>query len=123
MEVMARNPEVAEFFLSRSAHDEVGVAIMEAISFLKDYRILGDLGKYKAPYAVTADWVFCGAAGMAGTYWRLRRKDKTIALSTWALEAPIGPEWVCIELFRPDWPKPDLAHWARKAYDYARAGE
>jgi len=117
------NPEAEEFFLSRSAHDEVGVALMEAISFLKDYRLLGDLGQYKAPYAVTADWVFCGAAGMANTYWRLRLKDKTIALSTGALEASIGTEWVCIEIFRLDWPKPDLAHWALKAYDYARTGK
>jgi hypothetical protein len=120
---MVHNPETENFFLSRSAHDEVGVALMEAVRPLNDCRLLGDLGKYKAPYAVTADWVFCGAAGMANTYWRLRHKDKIIALLTGAVEATIGPEWVCIELFRLDWPKPDLAHWALKAYDYARTGK
>jgi hypothetical protein len=119
---MVRNPEAEEFFLYRSAHDEVGTALMEAVSQLKDYRLLGDLGKYKAPYAVTADWVFCGAAGMADTFWWLRDKDRLIALATGAVEAPIGPEWVRIQLFRLDWPQPDLAYWARKAYDYARVG-
>ncbi|HZQ75378.1 MAG TPA: hypothetical protein VFB08_20885 [Burkholderiales bacterium] len=51
------------------------------------------------------------------------RSRQAIALATGGVEAPIGPEWVRIELFRPHWPKPDLAHWALRAYDFARTGK
>jgi hypothetical protein len=74
-------------------------------------------------YAVTNDLVFCGAAGMVDTFWRLRAADFAIAIASGATPAAIGPEWVRIELFRPDWPRPDLAHWAMRAYDYARTGK
>ena len=60
---------------------------------------------------------------MVDTYWRLRQSDYLIAIATGAEPAPIGPDWVKIALFRTDWPRPDLAHWALKAYDFARSGK
>jgi hypothetical protein len=116
------NPEAEKFFLARSARDEVGTALLESLKPLGEYEVMGDLRNYKSPYAVTADQVFCGAAGMADTFWRLSPKDQSIAIATGAEPADIGPEWVRITLFRPDWPKPDLAHWALKAYRFARTG-
>ena len=116
------NPEAETWFLSRSARDEVGSALLAALKKLGDCEVRGDLGAYRSPYAVTAGIVFCGAAGMADTFWRLRDSDRTIALATGAVPADIGPEWVRIELYRKNWPAPDLAHWALRAYDYARTG-
>jgi hypothetical protein len=115
-----RNPEAEAFFLQRSAHDEVGTALIESLARLHEYEVRGDLRAYKSPYAVTAALVFCGAAGMVDTFWRLRSADFAIALASGAEAAEIGPEWVRIPLFRPDWPRQDLAHWALRAYDYAR---
>lgn len=119
---MMRNPEAEEFFSSRSARDEVGTAVVEALKGLREYELRGELRVYRSPYAVTANTVFCGAAGMADTFFRLRPSDHTNALATGAEQATIGPEWVRIRLFRPGWPRPDLVHWALKAYDFARAG-
>jgi hypothetical protein len=116
------NPNAEQFFLSRSARDEVGMALLDALKPLGEYKVFGQLQGYKAPYAVTADTVFCGASGMADTWWRLRIKDYEIALASGAKPTEIGPEWVRIELYRPDWPQPDLAHWALRAYDFARLG-
>ena len=67
--------------------------------------------------------IFCGAAGMDATYWRLRPSDASVALQSGAESATIGAEWVKILSFRCDWPRPDLAFWALRAYDFARAGE
>ena len=120
---MIANPEAEQFFLSHSAHVEVGSAVIESLKPLGEYELRGELRGHKSPYAVTANIVFCGAAGMSDTFWRLRPADHQIALATGAEQAAIGPEWVRIALFRPDWPKPDLPHWALRAYDYARTGK
>jgi mannose-6-phosphate isomerase-like protein (cupin superfamily) len=117
------NPEAESFFLARSAHDEVGVALIEALKPLGEYELRGQPGSYKSPYAVTRDTVFCGAADMTSMYFRLSPADRAIAIATGAVAAQIGPDWVRIELFRPRWPKPDCAHWALRAYVYAREGE
>ena|ERR1051325_8626005 len=115
-----RNPEAEQFFLERSARDEVGTALLESLKPLGEYEVRGNLRAYKSPYAVTAETVFCGAAGTADTYWRLNAADRAIALATGAEQADIGPDWVRIPLFRPNWSKPDLAHWALRAYAFAR---
>ena len=67
--------------------------------------------------------VFCAAAGMGPGFWRLRQADVDVALATGARRTELGPEWVEIELFQANWPKPDLAQWALRAYDYARTGK
>jgi hypothetical protein len=117
-----RNPEAEAFFLARSARDEVGTALIESLKPLGEYEIRGELRNYRSPYAVTAGIAFCGAAGTSDTFWRWRPTDREIALATGAQSAEIGPDWVRIRLFRPDWPKPDLSHWALRAYDFARTG-
>jgi len=94
--------------------------LLEALKPLGEYEVRGELRIYKSPYASTKGIVFCGAAGTSDTFWRLAPADREIALATGAEEAEIGPDWVRIELFRPNWPNPDLHHWAVRAYDFAR---
>jgi hypothetical protein len=121
---VSSNPEAEAFFTALSAHDDVASELRSALSKAK----LGDCNvrcaprEYGAVFGVTADTVFCGAAGMATTYWRLSDADRAIALATGALKSTIGPEWVEVTLFRSDWPAPDLVHWGRCAYRYARTG-
>jgi len=119
---VTRNPEAEAFFAPLSAHSDVAAELFHALSKLGDYETLSAPREYGAVYALTADTVFCGAAGMTATYWRLSPADRTVALATGALETQLGPEWVEITLFRSDWPTPDLRHWALCAYRYARTG-
>lgn len=120
---MLVNPEVEKYFESLSAHSDVTAELFGALESLGEWERRAGGGEYAAPYIVTNDIVFCAAAGMADTYWRLRPEDVEIALATGAVPAGLGAEWVRIELFRPDWPQPDLAHWALRAYDFARTGD
>jgi hypothetical protein len=116
------NSEAEAFFLAQSAHSDVADELLTSLKPLGEYEVLYASGEYGAIFATTNGTVFCGAAGMNHTYWRLRPADYEVALATGAARAPIGPGWVTIELFRSDWPKPDLEFWALRAYDFARTG-
>jgi hypothetical protein len=120
---MIRNPDAEKYFSKLSAHSDVAEEFSRSIKRLGDCEVRGHGDDFPAIYAVTNEWVFGAAAEMNYTYWRLRPSDVTIALATGAVRAPMGPEWVQIALFRNDWPKPDIAHWALRAYDYARTGK
>jgi len=120
---MLRNPEADRFFAPLSAHSDVGAEIIGALKRLGEYELVrANSIEYGAFYAVTSQVAFCGASGMRDTYWRLRPSDVSIAYASGAEPTSIGPDWVKIECFRSDWPKPDLLHWALRAYDYARTG-
>jgi hypothetical protein len=119
---MLQNPEVEKYFEPLSAHSDVAEELFKALEPLGEYEIRGGPIECAAPYVVTKDIVFCGAAGMSETYWRLRPKDIVIALATGGQKTDLGGEWVKIILFQSDWPIPDLKHWALKAYDFARTG-
>jgi len=119
---MARNPEAEAFFAPLSSHSDVAAEFFAALKKLGDYDVHVAPREYGALFAITADTVFAGAAGMASTYWRLSAADRAIALATGATEAALGPEWVEVTLFRNDWPNPDLCHWAVRAYRHARDG-
>jgi hypothetical protein len=119
---MVRNPQAEAFFTPLSSHSDVASAFFDALRKLGDYDVRKAPREYGALFAVTADTIFAGAAGMSSTYWRLSSTDRAIALATGAREAEaLGPEWVEIILFRNDWPNPDLPHWALCAYRHARA--
>lgn len=122
---MLRNPEAEQFFSSLSAHSDVGEALFTSLKKLGEYETRGNIKVYGAPFVVTAETVFCGAADMQDTFWRLRPDDYkiAIAIATGAEPAPLGTEWVKISLFRSDWPQPDLSYWALRAYDFARTGK
>lgn len=117
------NPEAERHFAGLCARDEVGTAFIESLQGLGEYELRGDLRVFRSPYAVTAGTVFGGAAGMAQVYYCLRPDDCAIALRCGADPAgQLGPGWVCFTLFRANWPRPDLKHWALRAYDFARNG-
>ena len=119
---MSRYLEAEAYFQGLSAHDEVASELLTSMKRLGEYEIRHAPVEFGAIYAVTNSVVFCGAAGMNFTHWRLRPKDYDIALATGAVRTPIGSGWVSIELFRNDWPRPDLPFWALRAYDFARTG-
>ena len=117
------NPQAEAFFAGRSARDEVGTALLDALKKCGEYEVRGDLRIYKSPYAITAGVVFCGAAGTSDAFFRLRPEDHRVALATGAEAAQVDDGWVRIALFRPNWPAPDLPFWALRAYNYARVGK
>jgi hypothetical protein len=119
---MSANSEAEAFFCALSAHSDLADELLTSLKPLGEYEVLYASREYGAIFAVTKSTVFCGAAGMNSTYWRLRPADHEVALATGACRAPIGPKWVTIELFRSNWPKPDLRFWALRAYDFARTG-
>jgi hypothetical protein len=111
---------VVEFFARSSAHGDLAEAFGRALGNLGEYELHGGGADYKAVYATTKGTVFGGATGMADTHWRLSAEDRSIASKSGGEESDLGPEWIRIVLFRSDWPEPDLAHWARRAYASAR---
>ena len=119
---LPRNPEAEAFFRSLAVHSDLFAEWRGALARLGEFEVRHAPQASGAAYAITKDFVFCGAAGMKHTYWRLRPNDIEIALATGAMAAPFSSDWVLIELFRSDWPKPDLPFWALRAYDFARTG-
>jgi hypothetical protein len=119
---MLQNPEAEAFFLALSAHSDVAGELVVSLRRLGEYEIRYASRECGAAFVTTKNTVFCGAAAMNATYWRLRPADVEVALATGAVKAPFGSEWVVIELFRSNWPKPDLPFWALRAYDFARTG-
>ena len=120
---MLRNPRVKNHFQALSAHSDVGTELLAALKPLGEYEVQGGGAKFAALYCTTKDIVFCAASGMSDIYWRLRPSDVGIALAAGAQTTDLGPEWVKFTLFRANWPQPDLAHWALRAYDFARTDQ
>jgi len=72
---------------------------------------------------LTSRRIFALGLGQRLVCYRLPQKLYTIALQTGATEAPeLGPDWVRFELFRADWPTPDLPFWTLGAYAAVREG-
>lgn len=116
---MLLNPQIERHFRALSAHSDVGSALLAALKPLGEYEVRGGGAQFAAIYCITRNIVFCAASGMRETYWRLRPADLDIALATGAQRTDLGSDWVSFSLFRHDWPRPDLAHWALRAYDFA----
>jgi hypothetical protein len=116
------NAAVLAWLADKSAHDEVASALLGAT------RALGDVVTYcpdpkQFRYVVTATRgiIFGVATGMSAVSFRLDPEMcKRALLSGAEAAAEIGPDWVSFTLFRNDWPAPDLAFWALKAYALAR---
>lgn len=120
---MLLNPEIQKHFAGLGAHSDVASELCLAVKRLGDYEICGGGPGYAAVYCVTNGIVFCGASGMGSTLWRLRPEDVEIAVATGARRTKLGPEWVEVMLYQANWPRPDLQHWALRAYDHARTGK
>jgi len=119
---LLRNPEAEALFENLSAYSDVAEVFLSSLKGLGESGCRGNCGEYPAPYVETAGVVFCAAAGMSETYWRLRPDGIRIAIATGAEPAAVGPDWVRISLFQCGWPKPVLARWVPRAYDFALTG-
>jgi hypothetical protein len=118
----AVNDVVLGYLRDLSAHSDVAEALLEAVAPLGDVQsYCPDLSQYRYVAVATRGVVFGFAVGMATVGFRLSPEFKLRALATGAEDlVQAGPEWVGIELFRNDWPDPDLKFWALRAYVYAR---
>jgi hypothetical protein len=99
--------------------------LLRSIEFLGDVQsFCPDWNAYRYVVASTNSIIFGLAVGMHSIAFRLNPEKKEIALATGGepLDA-VGPDWVRFELFRPDWPAPDLKFWALRSYAYTRGNE
>jgi hypothetical protein len=108
------------FFAEHSVHPDLAEVFGNALQDLGEYALHGGGPSFSAVYATTKDVPFAGATGMADTHWRLGHEDRAIAMKCGGEESELGAEWVKIVLFRSNWPDPDLEHWARRSYAFAR---
>lgn len=116
------NQRVLEHIQKLSAHSDLADPFRAALKPLGDVQIFcPDWQNYRCIAASTSHVIFAAAIGMSVVLLRLDATMKARALKCGAEPYPqCGPEWVAFELFRSDWPRPDLEFWARKAYAAAR---
>lgn len=116
------NANVLSWLADKSAHDEVASALLNATRALGDVvTYCPDPKQFRYVLTATRGTVFGVATGMSTVSFRLDREMCRRALQSGAEAASeIGPDWVSFTLFRSDWPAPDLAFWALKAYALAR---
>ena len=70
---------------------------------------------------VTKRTIFALGVGQQSVCYRVPGALHATALATGAVEAAnIGNDWVRFEIFRADWPAPDLSFWTLRAYAAAR---
>jgi len=116
------NHAVLEYIAHKSAHSDVGDALMAAAKPLGDVQLFcPNWQQYHYVVASTKGIIFGVAMGMNEVAFRLDERLRSRALATGGAALPeCGAEWVAFVLFRDDWPKVDLEFWARKAYIHAR---
>ena len=108
--------------LRPSCHSDTGDALIRSaercgawVAFSPSFQ------QYRYVALVTDRLVFALGLGLSAIVYRLPPPMHAIALATGGVEASeIGSDWVRFELFRADWPPPDLLFWTLKAYAAAR---
>ena len=118
------NRSVLDHLDGRSAHSDVGTALLTAVKPLGDVQLFcPEWEACRYVVASTKGIIFALAQGMNTIGVRLDERMQARALASGAQPYPeCGPEWVSFTLFRDDWPQVDLEFWARKAYVAAREG-
>jgi hypothetical protein len=104
-------------------HSDVGEALLAAAT-----KRCGKWMAYSPSFAalryvvlITERRIFALAHDIAFVCVRLPAASREIALESGAKPAPeIGMEWVRIQLFRREYPDPDLAFWVLRAYSTTR---
>jgi len=116
------NEAVLNHVGSKSAHSDVGDALIRAVKPLGDaQRFCPNPAQCRYLVVSTQDIVFAFAVGMNVIAFRLDPVLKGRALRSGADDIPeLGSSWASFALFRNDWPDVDLTFWARKAYLFAR---
>ncbi len=119
----ATNRAVLAHVDERSAHSDIGDALVAALRQLGDVQIhCRDWQQCRAVLAATGNVIFGVAIGMNTIAFRLDQRMQARALASGGAAYPeCGAEWVSFVLFRDDWPKVDVEFWALKAYVDARS--
>ena len=107
------------------AHADVAEALGQAVAQLGDVQTFcPNPASHRYVLVSTRGVIFGFASGTSNIAFRLDPLFETRAVITGARHMPeVGPEWASFTLFQNDWPAPDVAFWARKAYAFAREGE
>ncbi|SRR5260221_14557799 len=121
----ARNRELFRFLAvtKPSAHSDLVDALLRvAAAALGDYQVICPLpASYSYTFLSTKGVGFALAHGMSALSIAVPQTLVRRALDTGATAEPrIGAQWITLELFRADWPQPDLHFWLLKAYSHAR---
>jgi len=121
----ATNQRVLDYLADKSAHSDIGDALIKATKPLGDVQIYcPDPAQCKYLIVSTNGVVFGFAVGMNAIAFRLSATFKERALKTGADDrSELGSAWASFDVFRNDWPRVDLEFWARKAYVFAREGK
>lgn len=125
---IARNADVLAFLAKSnpSCHsDNCAVLLKAAIEKCGEWMAFSpSLQNYGYVALVTDRTVFALGFGQSIVSFRLPARLYPTAITTGATAAgEIGSKWVNIELFRPDWPDPDVPFWTLRAYAAARQQE
>jgi hypothetical protein len=121
---VARNEDVAAYLAEHrpSCHSDTGDALIRGAHACGDWVAFSPSFRRCLYVAlVTNRRIFALGLGQRSVLYRLPQPLAATALASGAVVAPeVGSQWVRFELFRPDWPAPDLAFWALRAYQAAR---
>ena|SRR5204862_5218439 len=123
--VDAGHNQDVESYLSRhqpSCHSDTGDALIRAAERCGEWLAFSpSFAGCRYVALVTNRRVFALGVGQRSVCYRLPLALHSTALATGAGAArEIGPAWVRFELFRADWPTPDLPFWTLRAYRAAR---
>jgi hypothetical protein len=119
-----RNRDVVRYLSEHrpSCHSDTGDALIRAAESCGEWVAYSpSFQQCRYVALVTNKRVFALGIGQRSVCYRLPDKFHTIARQTGATGAgEIGTSWVRFDLFRADWPTPDLSFWTLRAYATAR---
>jgi hypothetical protein len=120
------NAEVIAYLAEHrpSCHSDTGDALIRSAEKCGEWLAFSpSFGQCLYVALVTDRRIFALGIGQRSVLYRLPEELRSTALATGATDAAaIGANWVRFQLFRADWPTPDLAFWTLRAYAAARAG-
>lgn len=118
------NADVVRYLESQnpSCHSDVGEALIGSAEKCGDWFAFSpSFQNYKYVALITRRKIFALGVGQRTICYRMPQSLRATAISTGAAEAnEIGASWVKFELFRNDWPSPDLPFWTLRTYAAAR---
>ncbi len=120
----SRNQDVAGYLAQHrpSCHSDTGDMLIRSAEKCGEWVAFSpSFQQCKYVALVTNGTVFALGLGQRFACYRIPGRLHATALAAGAVEAAeIGSHWVRFELFRADWPTPDLPFWALRAYAAAR---
>jgi hypothetical protein len=120
----ARNVDVVSYLAEHrpSCHSDTGDALIRAAERCGEWAAFSpSFQQCRYVALITNRTIFALGLGQRSVCYRVPTSLEETALSTGAVGAgEIGSNWVRFELFRAEWPMPDLVFWTLRAYGAAR---